>query len=667
MTDALRESYVAHRLDPKRILQIFVVAFTGASSLIAVADSVSTGDPAWSWSTYDSKLQILRDHYAGFPIGLNIDPAWWTVQVDRAEFTFVTETVLSPDGRAPDGVSYGTAVDIDDDDDLELLQCGWKPQVPSHGYFAVIDYAGGEFQSFDEHAIEGCGNVWQLSPATGSEPLIVLVGLDEGKLGTKENSAVAPTLIFDPVADTLVEVPGLMTTSHESTVVDLDMDGDEDILACNWGEPFDGRSALLRNDGTTLTAIPIDPPLGCMAIEAVDVDNDGDWEVLISDSGPNSDIGVVAERNHIFELTPAGDLEILAELPLPYFERPEFDGLPFPSYWEGNVGRSHDIQFARRDIDSDGDTDVVLASMIYDNNTPMSGFQVLINNSGTLQDETDTRMFNQVFTRDATHNFLLKDVNGDGFPDIVAQGHGAALDGNPTTVPGLDTSLTHGNWIYVNDGEGNFVNVVTYQLGEHRAWPVTFNGSADEARWVYVSNGESPDEVIVETITLGHALSTGPAGRNPAEVGVPGFNEFFYLRTYPDAAQAVRDGIDATGLAHYQRVGSAEGRFRFAPHATVRGSDGPDSIVLREGDEKAFGYSGNDRLTGADGDDFLDGGPGIDTAVYSGNRSDYQVTWRPEEKTVRELSSGFVDTLVAMENVEFDDVTVHFIVADSFE
>lgn len=656
-------------MDSKRILQTVVVALTGASSLIAVAGNTTIGDPAWSWSTYDSKLQILRDHYAGFPIGLNIDPEWWTVQVDRAEFTFITETVLSPDGRAPDGVSYATAVDIDDDDDLELLQCGWKPQVPSHGYFAVIDYADGDFQSFTEHAIEGCGNVWPLLPATGTEPLIVLVGLDEGKLGTtEENSAVAPTLIFDPVANTLVEVPGLMTTSHESTVVDLDMDGDEDILACNWGEPFDGRSALLRNDGSSLIAVSIDPALGCMAIEAVDLDNDGDWEVLIADSGPNSDIGVVAERNHIFDLTPAGELEILGELPLPYFERAEFDGLPFPPYWEGNVGRSHDIQFARGDIDSDGDTDVILASMIWDDNTPMSGFQVLINNSGTLQDETDTRMFNQVFTRDSTHNFLLKDVNGDGFLDIVAHGNGAALDGNPTTLSGLDTSLTQGNWIYVNDGEGHFVNVVTYQLGEHRAFPVTFTGSADDPRWVYLSSGESPDEVIVETITLGHALSTGPAGRNPAEVGVPGFNEFFYLRTYPDAAQAVREVIDATGLAHYQRVGAAEDRFRFAPHATVRGSDGPDWIVLREGNERAFGLDGDDRIAGEDGDDFLDGGPGIDTAVYSGNQSDYQITWGPEAITVRELSSGFVDTLVAIEKLEFDDVTVSIIIfADGFE
>jgi hypothetical protein len=38
------------------------------------------------------------------------------------------------------------------------------------------------------------------------------------------------------------------------------------------------------------------------------------------------------------------------------------------------------------------------------------------------------------------------------------------------------------------------------------------------------------------------------------------FDEHFYLATYPDVAQAVRDGIFASALDHYTRVGRLEGR-----------------------------------------------------------------------------------------------------------
>ena len=61
------------------------------------------------------------------------------------------------------------------------------------------------------------------------------------------------------------------------------------------------------------------------------------------------------------------------------------------------------------------------------------------------------------------------------------------------------------------------------------------------------------------------SIGTGPNFVDPATLGVPGFNEFFYLSHYPDAAAAVQAGQYASGLAHYLTVGGA--LLGYQPHA----------------------------------------------------------------------------------------------------
>src|SRR5262249_56656113 len=62
------------------------------------------------------------------------------------------------------------------------------------------------------------------------------------------------------------------------------------------------------------------------------------------------------------------------------------------------------------------------------------------------------------------------------------------------------------------------------------------------------------------------SIGTGPNFVDPAPLGAPGFNEFYYLRHYPDAAAAVQAGQYPTGLAHYLAVGKAKG---YPPHAPL--------------------------------------------------------------------------------------------------
>jgi len=82
------------------------------------------------------------------------------------------------------------------------------------------------------------------------------------------------------------------------------------------------------------------------------------------------------------------------------------------------------------------------------------------------------------------------------------------------------------------------------------------------------------------------------------------------------------------------------------------GGSGDDNIVGGKGNDYIDGGAGNDRLNGGQGDDilvggagndYIDGGPdGRDTAVYSGNHSDYKITFSagPED------SEGYKITVV---------------------
>ena len=56
------------------------------------------------------------------------------------------------------------------------------------------------------------------------------------------------------------------------------------------------------------------------------------------------------------------------------------------------------------------------------------------------------------------------------------------------------------------------------------------------------------------------------------------------------------------------------------------GNYGDDTVVLGRGDDNVTLRLGNDTITAGAGDDVIDGGAGIDTAIFSGNQSDYSIS-----------------------------------------
>jgi serralysin len=93
----------------------------------------------------------------------------------------------------------------------------------------------------------------------------------------------------------------------------------------------------------------------------------------------------------------------------------------------------------------------------------------------------------------------------------------------------------------------------------------------------------------------------------------------------------------------------------------AKGGSGNDHIEGNLGGNQLLGNAGKDTLIGAAGDDILDGGDFIDTAVFSGARSDYVITANSDGSftivDVRDNGDG-KDTLISINFAKFSDQVV---------
>lgn len=93
----------------------------------------------------------------------------------------------------------------------------------------------------------------------------------------------------------------------------------------------------------------------------------------------------------------------------------------------------------------------------------------------------------------------------------------------------------------------------------------------------------------------------------------------------------------------------------------IWGNVGSDLLAGRGGNDTIEGMDGDDILEGGAGDDSLDGGSGVDTARFSGMRTDYQVTYDAAAQRFviadRQFDRDGVDTVVNVERFTFADGT----------
>lgn len=93
------------------------------------------------------------------------------------------------------------------------------------------------------------------------------------------------------------------------------------------------------------------------------------------------------------------------------------------------------------------------------------------------------------------------------------------------------------------------------------------------------------------------------------------------------------------------------------------GGKNADTLYGEIGNDILIGGKGNDQLSGGNGNDLLIGGNGTDTAVFSGNLSDYLIEWNGNDSITvtdqREGSYDGIDLLFGVENLQFADEKVN--------
>lgn len=207
-----------------------------------------------------------------------------------------------------------------------------------------------------------------------------------------------------------------------------------------------------------------------------------------------------------------------------------------------------------------------------------AGIQVLMNEGARRFVDVAPRSTAQDLGRRHYYAMFATDLNNDGFLDVVAAYTSNRYAG--------DRGGLFGTTVFLNDGTGAFQVVEGEQLFGATTSP------SDGRRWnlgSFVPTKVKPgrtEGIVVETVggcglgfcpavrwnvykvVADRSLGTGPNFVDPATLGVPGFNEFYYLRRYVDAAEAVQAGQYASGLAHYIAIGKAKG---YLPSAAAEG------------------------------------------------------------------------------------------------
>jgi Ca2+-binding RTX toxin-like protein len=306
------------------------------------------------------------------------------------------------------------------------------------------------------------------------------------------------------------------------------------------------------------------------------------------------------------------------------------------------------------DFDRDGFMDMAVLRLRFDPYYGGQYLQMLRNDGkGNFTDVTaanvDKPMLDAMGERlEWSDYWQLMDVNGDGAIDIV--GHRTVGSNAPL--------------VYVNDGTGRFtVNEIAVDNAEGR--PISWgdfdaDGKLEFVTWASVNTTNAASSNRLSVLEVENPLGTGASMQFAAA-----FNEGYYLNQNADVKALVASGAYANGYAHYLAKGQAEGRPGMAAGLSAQGSASADTMVLREGNETAFGKAGNDRLEGKGGNDLLwggagddqiDGGTGLDVAMYEGKRADFTVTRGTGGVTVKDgKGAEGSDLLTNVERIRFSD------------
>jgi len=221
-------------------------------------------------------------------------------------------------------------------------------------------------------------------------------------------------------------------------------------------------------------------------------------------------------------------------------------------------------------------------------------------------------------------------INGRNGNDVIFSGYG-------------DDRVAGGNGHdYVNAGQGN---------------DIIYEGQGND----YIDGGQGNDTVVYH-----------------------GNSNDYWVRTYSNGQTVVwsaEHGYDILNNVEQIRFNDKTVDLSKEPGRVIYGTHWSDQLVGGEGDDKIFGGYGNDVIWGQGGDDHIeggqgndwisggagnntvDGGAGYDTAIFEGNRDQYEITpisrdYPASIQMVTNKHTGERTTVRHVEALRFADQTV---------
>jgi hypothetical protein len=297
------------------------------------------------------------------------------------------------------------------------------------------------------------------------------------------------------------------------------------------------------------------------------------------------------------------------------------------------------------------------ANIIFDHNGNMTAFTSgTWTGSGQMTSATVNISSNWI-TSDGGANDGRTGVYSYGFQTYIHElGHALGL-GHQGPYNGSATYGTDN--IYAND---------SWQLSVMSYFPQPYyNGGSYD----YVVTPQMADIAAVQSIYGASSTRTGNTvyGFNSNAGPIYDFSQYTGLGTpaltiYDSGGS---DTLDCSGYSQNQILDLTPGAFcsvggyihNIGVFSTTLieaaiGGSGSDTIIGNSADNELIGGIGNDTLAGQGGNDIIDGGPGTDTVVYSGIRSEYQITQNSNGSfQIFDLRPGAPEGTVDAWNVEF--------------
>ena len=332
---------------------------------------------------------------------------------------------------------------------------------------------------------------------------------------------------------------GFQLTQKQDGTFDLSRDAFQQLIGVDWPND-DGSIGTNRLISQLLT----------------DVNSDGYDDLIVGWGGDSTSSHVFFNNNGSFS-----------------FESKN----PLPTSIYG-VSNQHALKILSTDFNHDGSPDLAIQ---YVRQVPYYGgdyWQILLNDgTGTFSDVTaltpEYDQFNAYGERQ-THSLYgqLIDINDDGHMDLVSY---RTSSNNPL--------------LYLNDGKGQFeiLEVPTNKVGSMKAnRPAIYFDFDGDGKMEFVSMNQFQNIAKTESTNIfylhefNNPIGTGPNYATSASLGVPGFNEKYYLNSNAAASDAVTAGTYASGLKHYLAEGKKAGLAAFAPFTKIKGSTNIDVLIL---------------------------------------------------------------------------------------